>query len=160
MLGYRTLATALVVVLSATAAAACGTLAWAHAYFLVNGRETAAIVTQMRSESTGNFLNRLRGRPADVWRTEYEFIEAGGQPRTGSDRVPVPSELKPGNTVRVAYIPGAGGRSMIVRDDGRLAIGCFLISAVVCVGATTVTVRSIVKRPKVSLMPDSLATNS
>lgn len=154
MAAYRLWATAALAVVSLGAAVLFGTRGWAPAYFLVMGHETDGTITQMTSEKAAGVLRR----PAAVWRTEYEFAGPDGALIAGVDRVPVPSELKPGGAVRVAYLPGPGGRSMIVRDGSRTVLWCFGFFTVLSVGAAAVTVTQLMKWYRGASRPEQLLT--
>ena len=121
--------------------------AWPQLDYLVNGRETEATVTRMTSQDHDRFLRRLDGRPADAWRTEYTFAEANGRARTDVVVVPVPSELRPGSKVRIAYIPGQEGRSAIRSDGDRLSIWLFGGSVLVVLASLIGAGVCVVRRP-------------
>ena len=71
-------------------------------HYFVNGRETEAVITKVVREGKNRHV-------------EYEFTEADGTPRTGSDAIDTNWVAPANGKLSVQYLPGEEGASRLQR---------------------------------------------
>jgi hypothetical protein len=134
--------------LSAVSTLSLAALAAGEVWLLVgDSRETDAVITEMRSVAVGP--DWPPGAQRDVWQTEYVFTDHDGTQRMGFDRVETGYPVRRGQTVRVRYLSGPYGASMIVgRYDGHV-VWALAVSAGVFALSSFVVLRSLIRRLRV-----------
>jgi hypothetical protein len=148
VMGWWLFGIAAVALLSAASTLSLAALAAGELLFLVrDSREADATITEMRSAAVGPSWPPHAQR--DVWQTEYVFTDSDGTQRMGFDRLETDFPARRGQTVRVRYLAGPTGRSMIVgRYDG-YAVWALAVSAGVFALSSVVVVRSVLRRLRV-----------
>src|SRR5688572_6763814 len=100
---------------------ASGIYAYSELMYLIRGKTTTATITEAYKVGKG-----VTDRGQEV-RIDYEFTDADGNKRTGSDRPGEGWQVPPDRKVEVRYRPGADGSSRIAGRIGWITLGIFAI---------------------------------